>query len=263
MIRYERGDFSVITPTLNAAKYIRDCIKSVKSQNHVKVKHVIVDGGSTDETCMIINEFSHLDVYNLPANGIYSALNYGVEVSESEFICFLNSDDLYVDNSTLFKVKNVFVATGADVVLSGCRFVNEKKQSLYELFPPDQAKSFVSRTRMFICSHPSIFFRRSIFDTVGLYDAKFQCCGDIEHLLRVLNLGAVKIAKLNDSTSLFRLHSDNFSNSKKVEREELRTIARLYSPAGSPVLSWLFILLFKLVNWKYVLYKIKKLLKKC
>ena len=86
-------DISVITPTLNAEKYISRCISSLISQEKVKVQHIIVDGGSKDKTLEISKSFNFSEVYILEKSSIYTALNFGAKLAKAEILYFLNSDD--------------------------------------------------------------------------------------------------------------------------------------------------------------------------
>ena len=63
-------DISVITPSLNAEKYISRCIASLKRQENVNVQHIIVDGGSSDRTIEIAKSFNYSEVYLLDKSSI-------------------------------------------------------------------------------------------------------------------------------------------------------------------------------------------------
>ena len=59
-------DFSIITPSLNCARYIRDCIDSTQAQCGATWEHIVVDGGSQDETPHILRTYPHLQVLSEP-----------------------------------------------------------------------------------------------------------------------------------------------------------------------------------------------------
>ena len=89
--------FSIITVCLNSEKFLERCINSVKNQNYTNYEHIIIDGGSNDNTLKIIeknkNYFSK--IVSSKDNGIWDAMNKGLELSSGDLICFLNSDDFY------------------------------------------------------------------------------------------------------------------------------------------------------------------------
>ena len=63
-------DITVVTPTLNSEKYIDECMSSVANQKEVRVKHVVVDGGSTDNTLSIVDNFEGVNLFVAPKTNI-------------------------------------------------------------------------------------------------------------------------------------------------------------------------------------------------
>lgn len=89
---------SIITPTYNSEKYIEDCIKSILSQTYTNFEHIIIDGGSTDNTLRIIEKYQtkyRITVISEQDNGMYDAINKGIKLSNGDIISWLNSDDMY------------------------------------------------------------------------------------------------------------------------------------------------------------------------
>ena len=93
---------SVITPTLNSEKYIYECLKSVACQNstEIEVKHIVVDGGSNDETrniCSTFETFSKIQFISEPGSTQSKALNVGLSKVERDvqWIGWLNADERY------------------------------------------------------------------------------------------------------------------------------------------------------------------------
>ena len=95
--------FSIITVTLNSALTLRDTLNSVNSQTYKNVEHIIVDGGSKDETLNLLKKYSKKNKkYFIKKNfGIYKSINYGIKKSTGDYICILNSDDIFHSNNTL------------------------------------------------------------------------------------------------------------------------------------------------------------------
>src|SRR4030066_1952836 len=86
---------SIITPSYNRAGMIETAIQSVLSQNFPEVEHIIIDGGSTDGTLDVLKKYPHLRVVSEPDQGMYDALNKGLNLATGEIIGFLNTDDYY------------------------------------------------------------------------------------------------------------------------------------------------------------------------
>ena len=96
---------SVITVARNAAATIADTMRSVAAQSHADVEHIVVDGGSTDETLAIIRATGpHVaSVVSESDKGIYDAMNKGLLLATGEFVGFLNADDMLASPETVAK----------------------------------------------------------------------------------------------------------------------------------------------------------------
>lgn len=90
---------SVITPSLNSGKYIEQAIKSVLRQDYLSFEHIIIDGGSSDETLSVMRKYPHLLWISEPDNGQADAMNKGFAMSKGEIIVFLNADDFFEDGA--------------------------------------------------------------------------------------------------------------------------------------------------------------------
>ena len=107
---------SIITPTYNSGAYLEKCIQSIVNQEFDDYEHIIVDGGSTDNTLAIIKKYESL--YNIKwisekDNGMYDAISKGFKMAKGDILCWLNSDDIYMP-WTLKVVEHVFQNTDID-----------------------------------------------------------------------------------------------------------------------------------------------------
>lgn len=100
---------SIVTPSFNSKGLIADTIDSVLGQKYPHLEYIIIDGGSTDGTVQIIEQFSDDLSYwqSQEDGGQYDAINQGFVRSTGEIMCWLNSDDMLLPNS-LFVVAEVF-----------------------------------------------------------------------------------------------------------------------------------------------------------
>lgn len=85
---------SVVTVSFNQGRFIRQNIESVLNQGYTNFEHVIIDGGSTDETVSILKEYPHLNWVSEKDKGQSDGLNKGFRKATGEIIVWINSDDM-------------------------------------------------------------------------------------------------------------------------------------------------------------------------
>lgn len=99
---------TIITATWNAAAHLRHCLGCVAKQR-IDVEHLLIDGGSTDETLSIARQFPHIaHILSEPDHGIYDAMNKGLRLATGDIIGILNADDFYSTPDILVEVSKVF-----------------------------------------------------------------------------------------------------------------------------------------------------------
>lgn len=250
--------FTVITPTLNSSKYINDCLTSTLNQNAVSIEHIVVDGGSVDETKEIVKKYPHASFYELPGSNIYEALNHGIKVSSGKVICFLNSDDYYYSNDTLSNVERNFLGSTADIAYGGCIMVNAHGKYLYQLKPINRFKLNFAPILIFVISHPATFFKRRIFLDYGLYDASLKFSSDCDYILRCLKLG-LNFKILNFPIANFRRHNLNASSNPNAQGD-IRLILTNYAGWCPYPIHRLFFLLSNIFNFAYIKFLIIRFL---
>ena len=211
---------SIVTVCYNGAKTIRKTIESVINQPYDAIEYIIIDGGSTDGTVDIIKEYESKIAYwcSEADNGIYDAMNKGIKKSTGDVIAFINSDDWYVDD--VFKdVMDCFEQTQAGVVYGDFRKVWREKYS--EGVKVDTFSLDDLYYRFFLC-HQAIFFKRKMFDVIGLYNINYRIAADYEWILRAY-IDKVKFAYIPKEVCCFR-YGGMSSISRNLCAEEGRKI---------------------------------------
>ena len=84
---------TVVTPSMNAERWISWCIESVKRQTYDNIEHIVVDGASVDKTMEIVRSHPQLTSISEPDAGQASAINKGLRLAQGEIVTWLNSDD--------------------------------------------------------------------------------------------------------------------------------------------------------------------------
>ena len=110
LIKNNKIKISIITPCLNSDKSIAYTLYSVFKQSYKNYEHIIVDGGSDDQSLNIIKKHRvPKKIYSLKGSTIYEAINLGIKKATGDYILILNSDDILNDNNVLKDfVKNIF-----------------------------------------------------------------------------------------------------------------------------------------------------------
>lgn len=180
---------SIITPTLNSERFVRDNIKSVLSQTYSNIEHIIIDGGSTDNTLTIVREMDPKSIIiSEPDEGISDAFNKGIKLAKGDVIAILNSDDYYADTRVMQRVVEIFISEPEVKVIYGkVRCIHPETEETLAIYYSEPF-SFEKMKKKLIIPHPAIFMRREVYDTVGDFSLQYKICMDHDYLLRAVKL---------------------------------------------------------------------------
>jgi glycosyltransferase involved in cell wall biosynthesis len=161
--------FSIVTPSFNQGKYIAETIESVMAQNYANVEHIIIDGGSTDETPEILERYPHLRVISEPDHGQADAINKGFRLASGDIMAFLNSDDTLLPGALHSVSKEIAPQQGRYIVMGRCRFVDENGC----FFGVEHPSHFESHKRLLqiwkghMIPQPAVFWAREVWENYG------------------------------------------------------------------------------------------------
>ena len=188
---------SIITATYNSGATLRDTIESVLSQSSPDWQHVIVDGGSKDNTVDIIREYElkyqgRLKWISERDKGLYDAMNKGIAMADGEIIGILNSDDFYSSQDVLERVIKEMADTDIDAVYGDIHFVDDDDLNTCVRY---YSSEYFQRWKMqmgFQPAHPSFYCRKSIYDRYGSFDLDFKVAADFENMLRFIYVNNIR-----------------------------------------------------------------------
>lgn len=198
---------SIVTPSLNQARFIGRTIASVANQQGVDLEHVVVDGGSTDGTLDILRGLgTSVRWVSEPDRGQSHAINKGIHDTDGEIVGWLNSDDVYLPGALRHVVKSFSSLPGVDVVYGMANHINEEGEP-FEAYPTRAWDFNLLRERCFICQ-PAAFLRRTALDRFGDLNEALHYCMDYEYWLR-LGMGGAKFAYLERFLAESRMYPEN------------------------------------------------------
>jgi len=214
---------SIVTPSLNRAHMIEQAIQSVLEQKDPNIEHIIMDGGSTDNTVEILSRYPHLKVIQQRDKNLYDAINQGLQIAKGEFVGLLNSDDVY-EPGCFSLVREAFQERTLDSICGAADLyeynANGRKVFLSK-YGSDEDKSLNFQNVMW--GMPIInarFFRRSVFERVGFFDITYPIAADREWLLRCA-LKGITVKKVNSLFYHYQQHSQSltFHNRRGLKPE--------------------------------------------
>lgn len=224
---------SIITPSYNQAEYLEKTILSVLNQNYPNLEYIIIDGGSTDGSVDIIIKYEKYLTYWIsePDKGQADALNKGFAKASGDLIGWQNSDDVYLDGC-FEKVSQVFNdLPDTDIVFGDMVLIDEKDNRLDEIkYTPFSVLSHLYEGMAL--SNQGCFWRKRLFDKIGMLDPKYQFSMDYEYFLRA-GVAKVKFQHIRGILGGFRQHAD--AKTQKialVSKQDHMIIDRLYGKKG-------------------------------
>jgi glycosyltransferase len=179
---------SIITATLNSAKFINKNLESVKSQTYKNIEHIIVDGLSNDNTIDLIRKsnFNMNNVITEKDNGIYEALNKGISASTGDIVGILHSDDLFEDSSILELIALHFTDVKVQAAYGNLKYINKNNTKIIRNWKSSEFN--ISKLKNgWMPPHPTLFIRKNVLFPKYLYNEKLAISSDYEMILKLFS----------------------------------------------------------------------------
>lgn len=220
---------SIITVCFNAEKFIENTIQSVLAQTYPHIEYIIVDGASRDNTMGVIEKYRSriATVISEKDNGLYDAMNKGMQLATGGYLLFLNADDVLAAPDVVSKM--FATCEDADVYYGEAMFMDENGQDMglrSEQTPhhvPEQL-SWKSLKHGMVVSHQAYVIRRSLSP---LYDLQYRVCADIDWMIRTLK-ASHKICNTHLVVARFRVGGTSKQHQQLAWKERYRILSRYY-----------------------------------
>ncbi len=202
----EQYDVSVIIPVYNGEKFLAEAVESVRRQNHQPLEIIIVDDGSTDSTAKIAAGFQGNVRYAYQSNGgPAAARNRGLRMAAGNVIAFLDVDDVWSENKLGLQLGYFEINPSLEIVLG-------LLQRMQLTGSEGVRYTFKEWEEPVMNMHlGSALFKRSVFETVGLFDESLGYCEDWDWFMRAKERHVPMLVHQN-VVYYYRRHNQNITN---------------------------------------------------
>ena len=222
---------SIVTPSLNQARYLREAIESVRAQTYSPIEHIVIDGSSSDGSLEILAEYEEVRWVAEPDRGQSHALNKGFAMAKGDVFGWLNADDAYEPNAVADAVS---MLTRSGLVYADVTRVDRDGENPRRI---ESRPTFDLWTELNLgCGiySPAVFFTREAFDAVGGVDEALHLTMDYDLWIRIGKRFPVRhveavwaIQRIHDDAKTIRQYDDFWPERLAVSR---RHGGRLLSP---------------------------------
>ena len=226
----ENPKISIITVCYNAEKTIEKTIKSIVSQAYKHIEYIIIDGASTDGTLNIIKRYKdNIDVLvSEKDNGIYDAMNKGINAATGDIIYLLNSDDYFFNDHIVDNIVKEFEENPElELIYGKVKFFNIPKERQFMRNYDDvtfEAKTMLQLIRLII-PNQCIFAKKSLFNKIGLNNTKYKSNADYDWFLRAVK-NNTKMKFLNQYIAFYNYQGLSYKTRNVLLAEKIIIVFR-------------------------------------
>lgn len=228
---------------INAGRkdFFRQCVESVHNQTYENIEHIVIDGASTDGTLDIIKQYADkgwLTYFSEKDDGIYEAMNKGIDKSNGLYVNFLNSDDFFHHPDGIKISVQYLLESKAEFSFATCTYLNYRDEYLGILKPVIESFLF----RMPFC-HQTMLTRKDTLFRLNKFDENLKSAADFDLVMRLclsgakfievpLNFVSYRIGGLSDTNqeqSIDEYAKSCIKNLDRFSEYDIKTYKRMYS----------------------------------
>jgi glycosyltransferase involved in cell wall biosynthesis len=221
-INIEQPLVSVVIPCYDAEQYVEDAVRSIMKQSYTNLEIITIDDCSTDNTLSVLKKLCAEDsrivlLLNEKNLGLVSTLNKGISSTRGKYVARMDADDISMPDRISIQVK--YLEANGSVGMCGANYIliDEKAKEIGKLKFPGQPEN-IKTELLFYCPfcHPLVMIRKSVFDTIGLYNEGLVPAEDYELWLRIAEKFPVE--NIPDFLLYYRWHGNNVTLTRKKEQ---------------------------------------------
>ncbi len=256
---------TIITVNFNHMDGLRRTIESVVSQTFTDYEWIVVDGGSTDGSRELLEQYEDSFAWwcSEPDNGVYNAMNKGLAHATGEYVNFMNSGDMFATPSILSEIFGQ--PHGADVLYGYMKLGTMDGDMIW----PNMMKKRLSWFDFYASTlnHQSTFTKREMFVKYGTFDESYKVYADWRHFAQIIGVEKASSEFIPKIISIYEGGGLSMSQKETCRRELVRLRKEVY-PTITPEIYSQLSRLDQVLSNKYsrffykLLYRSNKLLSK-
>lgn len=239
---------SVIMSVYNSDKFLKEAIESILNQTYKNIEFIIIDDGSTDNSKEIIKKYEKIDkriifIENKENIGLTKNLNKAIELSSSNYIARMDSDD--VSDVTRIEKQIDFLQKNKEfsIVGSCAKYINSKGELEENLMVPesnDEIKSMIYKVNPLV--HPSVMFKKEDIISIGKYNENLRKVQDYDLWFRAVADG-LKIHNIQECLLFLRRDETyNKRKSKEYRKIDLKVRKNGYKLLKLPIYKYIYLM---------------------
>ena len=228
---------SIVTPSLNSERFIARTVESVLGQDYPNIEYIVVDGGSTDGTLAILDQYrNRVRSASGPDGGVAGAINKGFAQSRGSILGWLSSDDTYLPGAISRAVDRLLEVPEAGVVYGEGVWIDEHDNVLGRYPTETPFRASMLERECPICQ-PASLMRREAFEGVGSLDTSVRFAFDYDLWIRLSRQYSFTTAPECLAASRMHRGSITLGQRKPVLEENIRLLCRHF---GYVPVNWIY-----------------------
>lgn len=215
---------SIITINYNNKSGLEKTIKSVISQSYKNIQYIVIDGGSVDGSIEVINNYKNKIEYSVsePDNGIYHAMNKGLDRATGDYLLFLNSGDCLTSVNIIAEIADK-LNTNEDIIFGLTKSVPSCTINYTDVHLPFTLIDFYKYSPV---PHPASFIKREIMERFR-YDESLRIVSDWKFFMQAIIFNGCSYKKIETVITDFEEGGLSHVSNEEGEKERIKVLKEL------------------------------------
>jgi len=228
---------TIVIPNFNGGQFLEQCLKSALRQSYTNFEIIVIDDGSTDDSLTVVKPYlPRIKLITSENHGASHARNLGIKAAKGEFIAFLDSDDIWIENKLSIQM-TLLARENVDLVFCAALEFGESHQTRV---PPHELKGDISKYFLkfpganLIGSCSGVVIRKSLLGITGLFDEGFRgTAEDWDFFRRYCKVGSATFS--NEILYFYRKHSSSITSDRNLAyyHENRRAVSKMLMEESS------------------------------